>query len=409
MAGPALPEIERAFREEYGRAVAVLIRRFGDIDLAEEAVQEAFATALERWPATGVPPSPAGWIITTARNRAIDKAAALRPGEAGPLAGVALARVLIAWNTRADPAVLDRAEREARQALERNPEEALACTALSLAYTLRGVRDAAEAMSLRSVELGRHDPLVLGIRCRLLIDLDGRFEAAAALAREAIEEDATSSGAWFQLGSARLQLERWDEAVAAFDRALEARPDFLAAHWGRGMVRLATGRNEQALSAFRAALKLDPDSVQGLFLEGLALHSLGRHEEALHRFEKVERVNPDHTIAAAALLDLAVELDRLGRTGARDAALATAERRFKARSGSRFAFQGLAGVAAVRGERDVAFAWLQRALEAGMRSTVQLELDPAFEPIRHDPRFSELARRMRAAPPPLPTTPPSVP
>jgi tetratricopeptide (TPR) repeat protein len=149
--------------------------------------------------------------------------------------------------------------------------------------------------------------------------------------------------------------------------------------------------------------------VQGLFLEGLALHSLGRHEEALHRFEKVERVNPDHTIAAAALLDLAVELDRLGRTGARDAALATAERRFKARSGSRFAFQGLAGVAAVRGERDVAFAWLQRALEAGMRSTVQLELDPAFEPIRHDPRFSELARRMRAAPPPLPTTPPSVP
>jgi len=66
-------EIGRVFREEYGRAVAVLIRRFGDIDLAEEAVQEAFSTALERWPSTGVPPSPAGWIITTARNRAIDR------------------------------------------------------------------------------------------------------------------------------------------------------------------------------------------------------------------------------------------------------------------------------------------------------------------------------------------------
>ena len=61
------------FREEYGRAVAVLVRHFGDIDLAEEAVQDAFAAALARWPDTGVPPSPAGWIITTARNRGIDR------------------------------------------------------------------------------------------------------------------------------------------------------------------------------------------------------------------------------------------------------------------------------------------------------------------------------------------------
>jgi RNA polymerase sigma-70 factor (ECF subfamily) len=73
MPGLAIPEIERLFRQDYGRAVAVLIRRFGDIDVAEEAVQDAFAIALQRWPATGVPPSPAGWIITTARNRAIDR------------------------------------------------------------------------------------------------------------------------------------------------------------------------------------------------------------------------------------------------------------------------------------------------------------------------------------------------
>lgn len=72
---PAVPtaEIERLFRAEYGRAVAVLVRAFGDIDIAEEAVQEAFTTALERWPSAGLPPAPAGWIITTARNRAIDR------------------------------------------------------------------------------------------------------------------------------------------------------------------------------------------------------------------------------------------------------------------------------------------------------------------------------------------------
>ncbi|MGA4948373.1 RNA polymerase sigma factor [Streptomyces lydicamycinicus] len=66
-------EVGRVFRAEYGRAVAVLVRVFGDLDVAEEAVQDAFTTAVERWPAAGLPPSPAGWIITTARNRAVDR------------------------------------------------------------------------------------------------------------------------------------------------------------------------------------------------------------------------------------------------------------------------------------------------------------------------------------------------
>ncbi len=64
--------IGRIFREESGRSVATLIRIFGDIDIAEDAVQEAFALALRRWPREGLPPNPGGWITTTARNRAID-------------------------------------------------------------------------------------------------------------------------------------------------------------------------------------------------------------------------------------------------------------------------------------------------------------------------------------------------
>jgi RNA polymerase sigma-70 factor (ECF subfamily) len=65
--------IEETFRAEFGRVVATLVRLFGDIDLAEEAVQEAFVVALQRWPAAGVPPNPGGWIVTTARNHAIDR------------------------------------------------------------------------------------------------------------------------------------------------------------------------------------------------------------------------------------------------------------------------------------------------------------------------------------------------
>src|SRR6202012_4507283 len=65
--------VERVFREEYGRLIATLVRRFGDIDIAEEAAGEALVTALEKWPETGVPPNPRGWLTTTAGNRAIDR------------------------------------------------------------------------------------------------------------------------------------------------------------------------------------------------------------------------------------------------------------------------------------------------------------------------------------------------
>ncbi|HSN35136.1 MAG TPA: RNA polymerase sigma factor [Arthrobacter sp.] len=66
-------DIAGIFRKDYGRAVAVLTRVLGEIDAAEDAVQEAFTLAVRHWPSTGLPPSPAGWIITTARNRATDR------------------------------------------------------------------------------------------------------------------------------------------------------------------------------------------------------------------------------------------------------------------------------------------------------------------------------------------------
>jgi RNA polymerase sigma-70 factor (ECF subfamily) len=66
-------DIEHVFVEEHGRAVSVLVGVFGDIDIAEDAVQDAFTEAVRRWPSSGLPPSPAGWIITTARRRTIDR------------------------------------------------------------------------------------------------------------------------------------------------------------------------------------------------------------------------------------------------------------------------------------------------------------------------------------------------
>src|SRR5215469_18245117 len=74
-ASPAVAQaaVDEAFRSEWGRMVAYLIRVTGDWDLAEECAQDAFARALERWPRDGVPASPAAWLKTTARNRALDR------------------------------------------------------------------------------------------------------------------------------------------------------------------------------------------------------------------------------------------------------------------------------------------------------------------------------------------------
>ena len=75
-----MDSVERAFRQAHGQAVATLTRLFGDIALAEDAVQDAFVTAVQRWPQDGVPDNPAGWIVTTAHNRAVDVVRRIRRG-----------------------------------------------------------------------------------------------------------------------------------------------------------------------------------------------------------------------------------------------------------------------------------------------------------------------------------------
>src|SRR6185369_14902915 len=71
--GVVAPDLEQVFRDRWGFVLAALIGFLGDFDLAEEAAQEAFAIAAERWPRDGVPDNPAAWLVTTARNRAIDR------------------------------------------------------------------------------------------------------------------------------------------------------------------------------------------------------------------------------------------------------------------------------------------------------------------------------------------------
>jgi RNA polymerase sigma-70 factor (ECF subfamily) len=89
----AFGALERSFRQGSGRAIAALIRVTGDFDLAEEAVQDAFEVALRTWPGRGVPDNPEAWIVTTARNRAIDKLRRERVGRAKTEAAAQIAEL----------------------------------------------------------------------------------------------------------------------------------------------------------------------------------------------------------------------------------------------------------------------------------------------------------------------------
>jgi RNA polymerase sigma-70 factor (ECF subfamily) len=115
--------VERAFREESGRAIASLIRVLGDFDLAEDAVADAFVVALERWPRDGLPANPGAWITTTARNRAIDR---LRRRRIGAEKAAAMARDQLA--TLASDAVDPEAVAMARvdgEAMDEIPDDRL--------------------------------------------------------------------------------------------------------------------------------------------------------------------------------------------------------------------------------------------------------------------------------------------
>ncbi len=360
--GPDLAELKI---REHESSAQTLLQNFGD--------PEALRMSIEAW----------------------EKVRELDPDDAPAVAGTAAARMLIAWNSRPDPELIEQAMREAERAIELDPELASPYSTLTFLYSMRGLFDTAQKMSRRSLELAPQDPWVLQLRARFLIDMHGRFEEAEGLALRATELEPTHFPAWFQLGWARMERERFEEAEAAFRQAIELQPDFVSGYMGLGLLLSITGRHEEAVSSFETGLKLDPNSLQCLHFGGLAYHNSSRFEEALSSFRRVSRQNPDHPLSRHALLYEAVELQRLGRLDEQAVALEAAESAFKSNPKMWFNLLGRAGVAAQRGDREIALAWLRQAVEAGMKSANLLVNDPALEPLRDDPRFDEIAAALR--------------
>ena len=321
----------------------------------------------------------------------------LRPDDAPALAGLATTRALIMWNTSPQPDLLETAEREARHAIDLDPQHAESYVALSIIYLMRGLLDTAEEMSNRSIVLADDDPWVLQARARFLMDRFGDFDTAEEIARRATEIDPQHFPAWFQLGWAQFELEQPDAAQASFRQAISLRPDFGAGYMGLGTVLLGGGQFDEARLSLQKALQIDPHAVMARFLQGLAYHYLDQPQAALDAFRSLVDNNPHHPLATQALLGQAVEYQALGDQAAQTETLMAAERGFKSIPGLWISMKGLAGVAAVRGESDQALDWLRQARLAGLHSVHQLLIEPALDSLKQDPQFLAIVDEIRQA------------
>ena len=137
-----------------------------------------------------------------------------------------------------------------------------------------------------------------------------RYEKAIASYDKAIEINPDKDSAWYNRGIALRKLGRYEEAIASYDQAIEIKPDYAVAWVGRGNALDELGRYEDAIASFDKAIEIQPDDHKAWDNRGIALGNLGRHQEAIASFDKAIEIKPDY---ANAWYNRGISLRKLGR------------------------------------------------------------------------------------------------
>lgn len=310
-------QIAAVFRAEYGRAVAVLIRMLGDIDLAEDAVADAFAIASRRWPQDGPPPSPAGWIITTARRRAIDQ---LRreSARAGKYAEAAIAHA--PSDDIEDSAVPDERLRLiftcCHPALNRPAQVALTLRLLGGLTTPEIARAFLVRETTMAQRLARAKAKIRDARIPYRVpgetDLPERLDSVLATLFLIFNEGYVASS-----GAELLRTDLCEEAVRLTRALVASMPDEPEAAGLLALMLLAHARRDARTDASGAFVRLgDQDRGRwdaALVAEGRAIVRACLRRNRPGRYQLLAAINAAHTDAVTDWTQILALYDRLTR------------------------------------------------------------------------------------------------
>ena len=224
-------------------------------------------------------------------------------------------------------------------------------------------------------------------------------EEALAERRRLLDEsrratDVLGADGWFLRGNAAYEAKRYDEALAAYDRAIELRPDYAEAHSNRGVALGRLDRDEQALADYDRAIELRPDYAEAHSDRGVALGALGRQEQALAAYDHAIELRPDLSEAHS---NRGVALGKLGRP---EAALAACDRAIELRPDYANAHYNRVCALLRVGNFEQALTTLERAFELGIDDDWDLvgsddDLNPLRDHPEHGPRLRDLIERYR--------------
>ena len=299
------------------------------------------------------------------------------------------------WNRRASPANLLKAIEYYQQAVARDPQFALAYSGL------------ADALAVQAVFAAREPREV--------------YPAALQAAERALQLDPDLAEAHATRGHIRLNfLHDWPGALEDFDEAIRHDPRYAMARVWRGFWLVFVGRTEEGLAELATAVELEPSSMPQVVTYARGLYSARRHGEAAAALERVVEVEPQNMLARALLASVYIELGRfdaalvlasdvagkspsgfsvaavaLARAGRTDEARAALNRLVELAQHRYVPAYDIASVHAALGDADQAFQWLDRAFAEPSALLGNLRADPVMDPLRGDPRYLEVERRLR--------------